>query len=121
LDDKAGPLELWGLSRRYGDVVALDDLTLTVPPGQAFGFLGPNGAGKTTAMRAIVGMAALDRSPQTDLLRSPQTDLLRSPRTTPPLHPAPQVPPETRSRSFLVIIGRLWFTYELKESNDHQK
>jgi ABC-2 type transport system ATP-binding protein len=61
LDDKAGPLELRGLSRRYGDVVALDGLTFTVPPGQVFGFLGPNGAGKTTAMRAIVGVAALDR------------------------------------------------------------
>jgi ABC-2 type transport system ATP-binding protein len=41
--------------------VALDDLSFTVPPGQVFGFLGPNGAGKTTAMRAIVGVASLDR------------------------------------------------------------
>jgi energy-coupling factor transporter ATP-binding protein EcfA2 len=41
-------------------VQALDGLTFTVPPGQVFGFLGPNGAGKTTAMRAIVGVAAMD-------------------------------------------------------------
>jgi ABC-2 type transport system ATP-binding protein len=58
--DSNGVLELDGLCRRYGDVVALDDLTFTVPPGQVFGFLGPNGAGKTTAMRAIVGVAAVD-------------------------------------------------------------
>jgi ABC-type uncharacterized transport system ATPase subunit len=41
-----GKLELNGLSRRYGNVVALDGLSFTVPPGQVFGFLGPNGAGK---------------------------------------------------------------------------
>jgi ABC-2 type transport system ATP-binding protein len=55
-----GALELLGLQRHYGDVVALDGLTFTVPPGQVFGFLGPNGAGKTTAMRAVVGVVALD-------------------------------------------------------------
>jgi ABC-2 type transport system ATP-binding protein len=53
-------LELIGLQRRYGDVVALDGLTFTVPPGQVFGFLGPNGAGKTTSMRAVFGLVALD-------------------------------------------------------------
>ena len=55
-----GALELLDLRRRYGDVIALDDLTFTVPAGQVFGFLGPNGAGKTTAMRAVVGVVALD-------------------------------------------------------------
>src|SRR5215472_2326440 len=55
-----GVLELTGLRRRFGQVVALDGLSFTVPPGQVFGFLGPNGAGKTTAMRAIVGVASLD-------------------------------------------------------------
>ena len=61
--DTAGPrgfLELIGLSRRFGPVVALDDLTFSVPPGQVFGFLGPNGAGKTTTMRAIFGVVALE-------------------------------------------------------------
>jgi ABC-2 type transport system ATP-binding protein len=53
-------LELIGLSRRFGPVVALDGLTFSVPPGQVFGFLGPNGAGKTTTMRAIFGVVALE-------------------------------------------------------------
>jgi ABC-type transport system involved in cytochrome c biogenesis ATPase subunit len=53
-------LELIGLSRRFGSVVALDGLTFSVPPGEVFGFLGPNGAGKTTTMRAIFGVVALD-------------------------------------------------------------
>lgn len=48
------------LTRRYGDVVALDHLSLSVPAGQVVGFLGANGAGKTTAMRAVFGLIALD-------------------------------------------------------------
>jgi ABC-2 type transport system ATP-binding protein len=44
-----GELELDRLTKRYGEVQALDGLSFTVPPGQVFGFLGPNGAGKTTA------------------------------------------------------------------------
>ena len=53
-------LELRGLTRRYGDLVALDDLSFTVGEGQMFGFVGPNGAGKTTAMRIILGVLAPD-------------------------------------------------------------
>ena len=53
-------LEIDGLRRRYGTVIALDGLSFGVPAGQVFGFLGPNGAGKTTTMRAIFGLTALD-------------------------------------------------------------
>jgi ABC-type Mn2+/Zn2+ transport system ATPase subunit len=53
-------LELQGLTRRYGDLVALDDLSFTVREGQLFGFVGPNGAGKTTAMRIILGVLEPD-------------------------------------------------------------
>ena len=54
-------LELQGLSRRYGDVVALEDLSFTVREGQMFGFVGPNGAGKTTTMRIVLGVLQADR------------------------------------------------------------
>jgi ABC-2 type transport system ATP-binding protein len=56
----AGLLELDGLTRRFGTVTALDNLSLRVPSGQVVGFLGPNGAGKTTTMRAIFGLTDLD-------------------------------------------------------------
>ena len=56
----ADVLELDGLSRRFGTVTALDNLSLSVPAGQVVGFLGPNGAGKTTTMRAIFGLTDLD-------------------------------------------------------------
>jgi ABC-2 type transport system ATP-binding protein len=53
-------LELDGLTRRYGDRVALDGLSFSVAPGQVFGFVGPNGAGKTTAMRIVLGVLDAD-------------------------------------------------------------
>jgi len=49
-------LQVQGLTKRYGDLVAVDDLTLQINKGEIFGFLGPNGAGKTTAMNMIVGL-----------------------------------------------------------------
>jgi ABC-2 type transport system ATP-binding protein len=55
-----GLLELNGLTRRFGDLTALDDLSFSVPAGQVVGFLGPNGAGKTTTMRAVFGLTDLD-------------------------------------------------------------
>ena len=53
-------LELSGLHKRYGEVVALDGASLRAERGRILGFLGPNGAGKTTAMRSIFGLVALD-------------------------------------------------------------
>jgi len=47
-------IETHNLSKRYGDVLALDGLSLTVPQNAIFGFLGPNGAGKTTAMKLLL-------------------------------------------------------------------
>ena len=49
-------IEVKGLSKRYGDVLAVDDLSFTVQPGQVTGFLGPNGAGKSTAIRMLCGL-----------------------------------------------------------------
>ncbi|RKN50266.1 ABC transporter ATP-binding protein [Micromonospora endolithica] len=49
-------IEVQALTKRYGDKVAVDELTFTVKPGQVTGFLGPNGAGKSTTMRMILGL-----------------------------------------------------------------
>jgi ABC-2 type transport system ATP-binding protein len=54
-------LELLGIAVSYGDLVALDDCSLTVRPGRVLGLLGPNGAGKTTAMRCVFGLVRPDR------------------------------------------------------------
>ena len=51
-------IEVRGVTKRYGDKVAVRDLTFTVRPGIVTGFLGPNGAGKSTTMRMIAGLDA---------------------------------------------------------------
>ncbi len=50
------PLEVRGLTKRFGHVLAVDDLSFTVEPGRVTGFLGPNGAGKTTTLRMLLGL-----------------------------------------------------------------
>ena len=45
-----------GLSKRYGETVAVDELDLTVEEGEVYGYLGPNGAGKTTTIRLLLGL-----------------------------------------------------------------
>ena len=49
-------LTVRGLTKRYGEVTAVDDLTFDVEPGKVTGFLGPNGAGKSTTMRMLLGL-----------------------------------------------------------------
>ena len=53
-------LEVDGLTKRYGDTIAVSDLSFSVRPGEMFGFVGANGAGKTTAMRIMLGVLAAD-------------------------------------------------------------
>jgi ABC-2 type transport system ATP-binding protein len=50
------PIEVRGLVKRYGEITAVDDVDLTVNPGDVFGYLGPNGAGKTTSLRMMLGL-----------------------------------------------------------------
>jgi ABC-2 type transport system ATP-binding protein len=53
-----GMIEVQGLTKRYQETVAVDDLSFTIEPGQVTGFLGPNGSGKSTTMRMIMGLDA---------------------------------------------------------------
>jgi ABC-2 type transport system ATP-binding protein len=53
-------IEVEGLTKRYGDALAVDGLSFTAPAGRVTGFVGPNGAGKSTTMRMILGLAAPD-------------------------------------------------------------
>lgn len=53
-------LAIEGLTKRYGDILAVDQVSLVVPPGRLVGFVGPNGAGKSTTMRSIFGLVEPD-------------------------------------------------------------
>ncbi len=50
------PIEVRGLVKRYGEILAVDHVDLTVEAGDVFGYLGPNGAGKTTSLRMMMGL-----------------------------------------------------------------
>ncbi|HUK93523.1 MAG TPA: ATP-binding cassette domain-containing protein [Gaiellaceae bacterium] len=52
----APPIEVRGLTKRFGSTTAVADLSFAIPPGRITGFLGPNGAGKTTTLRALLGL-----------------------------------------------------------------
>src|ERR1700745_3163265 len=52
----AHAIEVAGLTKRFGEVLAVDDLSFTVDEGRIVGFLGPNGAGKTTTLRMLLGL-----------------------------------------------------------------
>jgi ABC-2 type transport system ATP-binding protein len=73
-------IDVVGLTKRFGAVTALDDLTFSVRPGVVTGFLGPNGAGKTTTLRCLLGLvsptsgsATVDGRDYRDLERPQQT------------------------------------------------
>src|SRR3954470_4878017 len=51
-------IDVVSLTKRFGTVLALDDVTFSVRPGVVTGFLGPNGAGKTTTLRCLLGLVA---------------------------------------------------------------
>jgi ABC-2 type transport system ATP-binding protein len=58
--DNSPALEVAHLTKRYGEVLAVDDISFRVNKGELFGFLGPNGAGKTTTINMLTGLARLD-------------------------------------------------------------
>ena len=53
-------LKIQGLTKKYGEKCAVDDLTLEIAPGEVYGFIGHNGAGKTTTLKACMGIISAD-------------------------------------------------------------
>jgi ABC-2 type transport system ATP-binding protein len=72
----ARPVEVRGLVKRYGGLVAVDGIDLTVASGDVYGFLGPNGAGKTTTLRMLLGLIRRDGGDVRLFGRDPAADPL---------------------------------------------
>jgi ABC-2 type transport system ATP-binding protein len=65
VDDESGRIAVSGLTKTFGVVKAVDNLSFTVEPGTVTGFLGPNGAGKTTTLRCVLGLVTPDSGSST--------------------------------------------------------
>jgi ABC-2 type transport system ATP-binding protein len=75
MTDDRRPVQARGLVKRYGAVMAVDHVDLTVEGGDVYGFLGPNGAGKTTTLRILLGLIRPDEGEARLFGRNPQTEL----------------------------------------------
>lgn len=69
-------IETDGLTKRFGKTKAVDDLTLRIPSGSAFGFIGPNGAGKTTTIKMLMGVLRITAGKARVLGSDPSVDSL---------------------------------------------
>ncbi len=100
-------IEVSGLSKRYGDVMALKDVSFTVPKGQIVGFLGANGAGKTTTMDILCGCIGAD----TGTAKVAGYDITEQPieakRRLGYLPDVPPLHPEMRVSDFVEYAARL--------------
>lgn len=104
IGQNAPVIEIRGLTKRFGQVTAVDDLSFDVPPGVVTGFLGPNGSGKSTTMRMMVG---LDR-PDSGTVRfdgAPYASLDRPLRRVGTLLDAGNVHPSRRAEHHLLSLA----------------
>jgi ABC-2 type transport system ATP-binding protein len=97
-----------GLTKRYGDVLALDALTLDVPAGAVFGILGPNGAGKTTLLRLLTGLAHPTAGDATVAGLSVTTQASAVHRRISFLDQSPQYYSWMRGRELVTFVGELF-------------
>lgn len=101
-----------GLTKRYGNILAVDHLNLTVERGEIFGFLGPNGAGKTTTMRMLLGLISPTVGSARVLGMDIRTDLARILDRTGSIIENPTFYPYLSGRDNLRAVARLTGTPE---------
>lgn len=97
-------IEVSGLTKRFGEVTAVDNLSFSVDPGTITGFVGPNGAGKSTTLRAILGLVRPDAG--TALLNGvPYRVLPNPPSTVGAVLETGAFHPGRRARDHLVVLA----------------
>jgi ABC-2 type transport system ATP-binding protein len=100
----APPLEVRGLTKRYGSTTAVEDLGFTVPAGRITGFLGPNGAGKTTTLRVLLGLVS-PTAGEALIAGVPYRRLTDAPRTVGAVLEASSYHPGRSGRSHLRVLA----------------
>ncbi|MGY6651404.1 ATP-binding cassette domain-containing protein [Amycolatopsis sp. TRM77291] len=95
-----------GLTKRFGRTVAVDDLTLSVPAGEVFGFLGPNGAGKSTTIRLLLGLIRPSAGTAT-VFGVPASDVRRAHRLLGYVPGDVALWPELTGAEILELLGRV--------------
>ncbi|HWE67689.1 MAG TPA: ATP-binding cassette domain-containing protein [Acidimicrobiales bacterium] len=99
------PIEFSGLSKHFGPIRAVENLTCTVTPGKVTGFLGPNGSGKTTTLRMLLGLVAPSTGTAT-IGGRPYRDLTNPALTVGAVLEATGFHPSRRARSHLLTVAR---------------
>lgn len=97
-------IEVRGLTKRFGRVTAVGDLSFTAPAGQVTGFLGPNGSGKTTTLRTVLGLVRPDAG-EALIGGRPYAELLQPRRTVGALLEATGFHPGRRARDHLRVLA----------------
>ena len=100
-------IEVQHLTKRYGPVTAVDDVSFRVEKGEILGFLGPNGAGKTTTMRVITGYMPATDGTATVAGFNVFTHPLEAKRRTGYLPETPPLYPEMTVREYLTFVARI--------------
>ncbi|MBM4167593.1 MAG: ABC transporter ATP-binding protein [Ignavibacteria bacterium] len=106
-------IDLKHVTKKFGDFTAVDDVTLTVPDGEYFGFLGPNGAGKTTTIKMIAGLYTPTSGSILVNGHDTQTHPLEAKRTLAYIPDQPFLYDKLTGREFLYFVGGL---YHMKKS-----
>jgi ABC-2 type transport system ATP-binding protein len=103
----AEPIEARGLVKRYGELVAVDNVDLTVRGGDVYGYLGPNGAGKTTSLRMLLGLIRPDGGSARLFGRDPLIDGARALDGVAGFVEAPRFYPYMSGRKNLELVAAL--------------
>ena len=100
-------IEVQHLTKRYGRVTAVDDVSFKVEPGEILGFLGPNGAGKTTTMRILTGYMPASEGRATVAGYDVFTHPIEAKRLTGYLPETPPLYPDMTVREYLDFVARI--------------
>jgi ABC-2 type transport system ATP-binding protein len=101
-------IKVSGLTKYYGDLLAVDHINFEVPQGQVFGFLGPNGAGKTTTIRMLTGLTRPSQGQAHVLGYNLATDLTRIKKSIGVVPETSNLYHELSARDNLVFMGQLY-------------